>query len=159
MFKTSHFASSLTYSGSDALVDDVLHLNSPRGTNLSLPEKALMFAVLADALETYQQSAFSSSRRKQNLFREAEDWFYKEETDYLFSFRAICEALGFDPTFLRRGLILWTAKRQENRAPRAKLQIHSVRSPRRKRVRPLRKTPARSYDRSFARTDTPTSPF
>jgi hypothetical protein len=139
--------------------DEVLILSSPPTTNLSVPEKALMFAVLADAVETYQQSAFSNSRRKQNLFREAEEWFYKEEGDYLFSFKGICEALGFDPAFLRRGLILWTARRQENRAPRVKLQIHSVRSPRRRRSRPARKSPARSFGRSFARADSPTGPL
>jgi hypothetical protein len=129
--RISNSANSSFYYGPDAL-DDLFFIDSYRRSNFSIPEKSLLFAVLADAVETYQQSAFSNSRRKQVLFREAEEWFSSDEADYLFSFKGICEALGFNCAFLRRGLILWTANYQEHRARRPKLQIHSVRTGRRK---------------------------
>jgi hypothetical protein len=129
--RTSNSANSFFCYRSD-VVDDLFFMDSCRRSNFSIPEKSLLFAVLADAVETYQQSAFSNSRRKQVLFREAEEWFSRDEGDYLFSFKGICEALGFDCAFLRRGLILWTAKYQQNRAHRPKLQIHSVRTGRRR---------------------------
>jgi hypothetical protein len=141
--RSMNYARSLFCCGTD-VVSERLHADSQRA-NLSIPEKALMFAVLADAVDTYQQSAFSDSPRKRHLFHEAEEWFCREEADYLFSFKGICEALGFDPAFLRRGLILWTAKCQENRVPRTRLQVHSVRSPRRKRTRQTPRTAAREF--------------
>jgi hypothetical protein len=93
------------------------------------PEKALMLAVLAEALDTYQRFAFSQSPRGRLLFREAKAWFRHERpTDSIFAFRSICEVFGLNPDFLRRGLMQWTANRERTQSPRIKIQLHLERS-------------------------------
>jgi len=94
-------------------------------------EKKLMFAVLAEALQTYQKFAFSRSARGQALFHEAEAWFWKEEPDCVFSFSSICEVFGLNAPFLRRGILRW-AESRERRGPPRKIQLRA-------RVRPARK--------------------
>jgi hypothetical protein len=131
----AHPASALPIFFGPDVLSQLLHLRTHRRSKLAVPEKALMFAVLADAVETYQKYAFSTSRRRQFLFREVEEWFWKKETDHLFSFPVICEVLGFDPAFLRLGLLRWTENRGEQRSPRKRTQLHSVRSQARKRLR------------------------
>ncbi len=88
------------------------------------PEKALMFAVLVEAVETYQKFAFCKSPRGQALFAEAQLWFWGKDSDSLFSFVSICEVFGLDPAFLRRGLMRWIANRHLDSAPRKKFQLH-----------------------------------
>ena len=117
------------------LLAEILYRQTCRRSELAVPEKALMFAVLADAIEIYQRYAFSTSRRRRLLFREVEEWFWKKESDHLFSFPVICEVLGFDPAFLRLGLLRWTETQEHERSPRKKTQLHSVRSQTRKPLR------------------------
>lgn len=85
-------------------------------------EKKLMFAVLVEALQTYQKFAFSRSARGQALFHEAEAWFWKDEPDVVFSFSSICEVFGLNPPFVRKGLLQWVANR-EWRGPPRKIQL------------------------------------
>lgn len=85
-------------------------------------EKKLMFAVLVEALQTYQKFAFSKSPRGQTLFHEAETWFGKDEPDGVFSFSSICEVFGLNPPFLRRGLLQWV-ERRERREPLRKILL------------------------------------
>src|SRR6516164_9336272 len=84
------------------------YLKNYRRTNPVQPEKALLFAVMAEAVETYQRFASSESPRQQRLFNEAKAWLWGEESGSLFSFGSICEVFGLDPVFLRRGLMQWT---------------------------------------------------
>lgn len=106
------------------------YLKNYRATNPVEPEKALLFAVLVDAVKTYQGFAFSKSPRKQRAFRDAKAWLWGEEPGCLFSFRGICEVFGIDPTFLRRGLIQWTAdhKRSTSRYKRTELRLRVSRT-------------------------------
>jgi hypothetical protein len=99
------------------------YLKNYRRTNPVEPEKALMFAVLVEAVKTYQGFAFSESPRKQKLFREAKAWLWGEEPEGLFSFRSICGVFGIDPAFLRRGLMQWTADRKRGAACRKRVQL------------------------------------
>ena len=71
------------------------------------PEKRLMLAVLEDAVGTFQKYATASTRRGQRLFAEAEEWFASDAMDWPFGFENICQALGLEPEFLRRGLWRW----------------------------------------------------
>ena len=71
--------------------------------------RALMLAVLEDALACYQGYFFKPSRTKENLFREAEEWINAND-DGIFSFDNLCETLGFDPKALKGGLERWKAK-------------------------------------------------
>ena len=71
--------------------------------------RALMLAVLEDALACYQGYFFKPSRTNENLFRDAEEWINSND-DGIFSFNNICETLGFDPKAIRGGLENWKAK-------------------------------------------------
>jgi hypothetical protein len=77
-----------------------LHLN---------PEQVLMLAVLEDAIICFQDHVSATCKRKRLLHLEAEQWFLDEDRSYLFSFENICDALGFEPAYLRRGLARWKA--------------------------------------------------
>lgn len=94
----------------------------------SEPERALLFAVLSDAIETFRKFAFSKSARGQRLFRQAKEWLWDKEADYFFSCENICELMGLDPCYLRRGLLRWAEKNKElvweggaNKRPFAKI--------------------------------------
>lgn len=100
------------------------YLTNHGGTNPAAPEKALMFAVLVEAVDTYQRFAFSDSSRGRLLFREAEAWLWGEKPDSVFAFRSICEVFGLDPSFLRHGLMQFTATRQRNMSPRKKIHLY-----------------------------------
>jgi hypothetical protein len=68
------------------------------------PEIKLMFAILEDAVVCFYKYALARSRKKERLFREAEDWILEHDSDWIFSFENICSTLGLDPGYLRRGL-------------------------------------------------------
>jgi hypothetical protein len=60
--------------------------------------KALMLAVLEDAVQ-------SLSSRNSLARAEAEFWMTSREHRYVFSFVVICEALGLEPSAVRRSVI------------------------------------------------------
>jgi len=70
------------------------------------PERRLMVAILEDAV-----SCLSADQRRCNLkqrkqYEEAKAWVSAdEESEWIFSFKNICEVLGMNPSYLRRGLI------------------------------------------------------
>lgn len=66
--------------------------------------RALMLAVLESAIQDFQQTGALTTRSRR-LAQEAEAWLWDENTRWPFSFLSICEALGFDPSYLRRELI------------------------------------------------------
>ena len=71
------------------------------------PEKRLMLAVLEDAIFCFKKFMPASDRKKKALFHDAEDWIFRKNDDYAFSFETICEALGLDSEYLRAGLKRW----------------------------------------------------
>ena len=71
------------------------------------PEKKLMLAVLEDAIACFQKYVSARDGKGKILFQDAEDWILEENCDWLFSFANVCETLGFDPAYLRRGLQVW----------------------------------------------------
>ena len=71
------------------------------------PERTLLLAVLQDAVVCFQEFLFASSKKKQALFVEAEEWILDEDKSYLYSFENVCEMLGFEPSYLRQGLLRW----------------------------------------------------
>ena len=80
--------------------------NQRRKTHLE-PEKNLMFAVLEDAVRCYRAYAFSNSIPLRRLYLDAEKWMWKNDWEWSFSFRNVCEVLGVNPFCLRRGLLRW----------------------------------------------------
>lgn len=69
------------------------------------PQKKLMLAVLEDAVRCFQDNVTAQSGKRKKLFDEAEEWILEENSDWLFSFENICEVLGFDPQYIRQGLL------------------------------------------------------
>jgi hypothetical protein len=70
-------------------------------------EVALMRAVLEDAIDCFQKQSGRTDRRSQRLLREAEEWLFSDDLRWPFSFLNICNVLGIDPEYVRRGLKHW----------------------------------------------------
>lgn len=81
-----------------------------RGGSAVRGEKRLMLAVLEDALDCYQKYAFSRDVHGRQLFDESQDWITSCNRVWFFSFENICETLGINPEYLRRGLETWRAR-------------------------------------------------
>jgi len=73
------------------------------------PEKRLMLAVLEDAIATLQRTATATSRIGTRDFDEVRTWLASDDTSWPYAFVNICHVLGFDPSYLRRGLDRWLA--------------------------------------------------
>ena len=71
------------------------------------PERALMLAVLEDAVMCFQDYLFATGRHKRMLYEEAEQWFLETSAPEIFSFENICESLGINADYLRSGLMRW----------------------------------------------------
>jgi hypothetical protein len=74
-----------------------------RGEHLE-PEKSLLAAILKDAVQEYRKYSRAHDARGKRRFREAEDWIMRVGNDWIFSFDNVCELLGLDPEYVRRGL-------------------------------------------------------
>jgi len=70
-------------------------------------EKRLMLAVLENALDSYQKYVFARDGQGRQMFEEAVEWLESSNTEWLFSYRNICETLDINPDYLRRGLEGW----------------------------------------------------
>ncbi len=110
----------------DVLLRD--HFSVRSGAMVSR-EKRLMLAVLENALDSYQKYVFSHDGQGRQMFHEAVEWLDSANTDWLFSYRNICETLDINPDYLRRGLDGWRqraaiAKQAEIEASRE--QPHAV---------------------------------
>jgi hypothetical protein len=69
------------------------------------PERRLMVAVLEDAVSCLSMNPLDCNLRQRKQYEEAKQWVSAEEdSEWIFSFRNICEVLGMDPSYLRRGL-------------------------------------------------------
>jgi len=85
----------------------------PRATGSSHPAsgvRALMWAMLEDAIVCVQKQALTPSRRHQRLAREAEQWILADNTTWIFSFLNVCAALGLEPEYLRARLDQWVKR-------------------------------------------------
>ena len=83
------------------------YLESFRRKEALEPEKQLMEAMLADAINLYRLHAYADSIEYKRLFSEAQRWLWSDDWRWPFSFRNICEVLGLDASYLRRGLKHW----------------------------------------------------
>ena len=100
---------------SDATVESVVGLHqilpsqyfdSSGGYRMS-GEQRLMLALLADAINVYQQGVLSRSTRKRLLYIDAERWITGSNQKLPFSFENVCDALSINPSVLRRKMIDW----------------------------------------------------
>jgi hypothetical protein len=83
-----------------------------RRKTLFEPEKRLMLAILDDAINCFQNNLSAKRGRGKRLFEEAEQWIVDGGGDWIFSFEHICETLGVNPEYLRRGLLQWKQRNQ-----------------------------------------------
>jgi hypothetical protein len=67
-------------------------------------ERALMFAVLVDALESYVKTRNAKGHRKRAEFNEVDGWIRSRTTSSPFAFENICDSLGFSPDAIRFSL-------------------------------------------------------
>ncbi len=70
------------------------------------PEKRLQLAVLEDAVMVFQRCARDQGTRARRLLAEIDEWFGSHATDSPFAFETVCDTLGLDATYIRRGLEL-----------------------------------------------------
>jgi len=68
------------------------------------PEKALLLAILEDAIHCYRKFASARNRADRQQFREAEEWLMGGGDGWVFAFDHVCELLALDPEYVRRGL-------------------------------------------------------
>jgi hypothetical protein len=71
------------------------------------PEKKLMLAILEDAIACFQKYAGARDSKSRDLFSEAEEWIQQSGGEGVFTFDMVCEALGLNPDYLRKGLAAW----------------------------------------------------
>lgn len=102
------------------------YFDNLRRWNLFEPEKRLMLAILEDAVNSFQDNVLAESGKAKKLFDEAEEWILEEDNDWIFSFGNICEVLGFDPRYLRLGLLRWKQRQLTNHAKKKPRQSGEI---------------------------------
>src|SRR5512140_341509 len=70
-------------------------------------ERALMWAVFADGIDSYRRNAGSTSIYRRMEFHETQSWLWSTDWNWPFSFVNLCEVFGFDPDGVRRALLRW----------------------------------------------------
>lgn len=87
----------------DALMPEQYFSNLGReagGSN----ERALMLAILRDAVDCYQKYALARDPQGRDLHDEAAEWIFSSEREWPFSFENICDVLGVSADYIRNGL-------------------------------------------------------
>jgi hypothetical protein len=106
----------------DILIDAQFQASQRRRFHLE-PERVLMLAVLQDAIGCFQEHLGAKCKRKQAMYNDAAQWISSTDRSYLFSFENVCDALGFDPGYMRDGLARWqrTARARVDRDERGRV--------------------------------------
>lgn len=102
--------------------------NDRRGKTLVLPEQRLMLAILEDALQCFQDNCSAKNGKKKQLFENVQKWFFEPSSGWVFGFESICSVLGFEPDYLRKGLVRWREKEVIKRRGAPLLKHESVSS-------------------------------
>jgi hypothetical protein len=63
-----------------------------------------MLGILRDAVDLYLKALTPGNRVAAKRLREVVAWFASSDRTWPFSFERICEALNFDPEYIRGGL-------------------------------------------------------
>ena len=77
------------------------------------PEKILIAAILEDAVHEYRKYRRAGDPKGKKRFRDAEKWIMNRSSDWIFSFDNVCELLGLDPEYVRRGILGMNRKHSE----------------------------------------------
>jgi hypothetical protein len=92
------------------------------------PERRLLIAILADAVDCYQKNLGARSARGRRLCREAERWILSDDQAWVFSFRNICDALGVDAEAMRKRARVWKTLQLARTLPEQESSRLNVRS-------------------------------
>jgi hypothetical protein len=103
--------SELVWIGTDQTWRDQ-YLGTFRRSEFLEPEKALLAALLQDAIDCFHKHAFATDREGKELLHEAERWIMADHDDWVFSFRNVCAVLGVDAGYIRR-----TVLKEKSRLP------------------------------------------
>lgn len=114
------------------------------------PEKKLMLAVLEDAIACYQKYLFARDSKGKALFDEAKDWVEETGSGSVFAFDSVCETLGLNPDYLRRGMVEWKKTALAQRA-QAKISQLTPRPQRQRRRAAVPRRAARRLRRAAGR--------
>jgi hypothetical protein len=68
-------------------------------------ERELMIAVLSDAIECFWKYRRSRAALAIRLYQEAKAWLFADTENHPFSFQNICQTLGLEPSYIRRGIL------------------------------------------------------
>ena len=74
-----------------------------------MPEKRLMLGMLWDAIKGYGQGDIGTKQAKIQSWQERA-WIKSKDSRYLYSFVNVCEYLGMNPDYLRKGILSMTPK-------------------------------------------------
>ena len=67
-------------------------------------ERALIAAILEDAAHEYRKYKGARGPEGKERFRAAQRWIMGNRDDWIFAFNNVCELLGLNPDYVRRGL-------------------------------------------------------
>jgi hypothetical protein len=81
------------------------YLETYRRSEVLLPEKALLMAILRDAIECYRKHVSARDQGGKRMLQEAEQWIMNDEDGWVFSFSNVCDLLGLDPHYIRRCIL------------------------------------------------------
>jgi hypothetical protein len=77
-------------------------------------ERDLMFAILADAIDCFWKYSGARDGRGIKLFQDARRWIFADDEVETFSFVNVCDALSFDPAYIRRGVVQAEQRQRES---------------------------------------------
>jgi hypothetical protein len=97
----------------DPIVGEKLYGNQRKHGSIS-SERDLMFAILADAIDCFWKYAGARDGRGIKLFQDARRWIFADDEAETFSFVNVCDALSFDPTYIRRGVVQAEQRQRES---------------------------------------------
>jgi hypothetical protein len=100
-------------------------LGGARAAGAGGPERALMQAMLQDAVLCLMRQAAPANERPQ-LYAEALAWVESRSHAWVFSFENVCEALGINAEFARRRLLAIAEQPVEENAS-GRCALHSLR--------------------------------
>jgi hypothetical protein len=105
------------------LIDEYLHVY--QSSLAQTPEMKLVAAVLKDGIDSYVKQLSAKPRRGKRFLNEAEQWFFSNDEDWLFSFENVCGILKIDPGYIRRCLLRYKQEhslKHGNAQPSAAMQ-------------------------------------
>ena len=101
-----------------------------RSARLQESHWRLSLAILQDAFYCLHKYKRTRIPVHQQEFRDAEAWVNSDSVDWPFAFLVVCDALGMDAVYLRRGAAQWTIMRSNRNSlrDRGRIQIFVLNS-------------------------------